>query len=660
MGDTNITIGLLAHVDAGKTTFAEQLLYHTNSIRSRGRVDHKDTFLDSHELERARGITIFADQAVMTYGDSTYDLIDTPGHVDFSAEMERAVQAMDYAVMIVSAVEGVEGHTETVWQLLQAYRVPVLFFINKMDREGADASAVLEEIRHHLTPDAVILQGSLAEGISEEVLEFAAERDEELLRMYLDGLADGESAIRSLRFLVKTRCLFPVMCGSALQDRGVQEFLANLGMLAEVNRDSSGELSARAVKIRHDAQGVRLTHLKLLQGRLRVRDEIEYESCGGERLREKITSIRIYNGEKYAAVDEARAGQLVAVTGISSLTAGAGIGQIGERKPYELVAALKSKVLFDPAVSIREVLRCFQLLDAEDPSLTVNWDESLQELHIHVMGMIQLEVLKQVVYDRFNLVVSFGKPEILYKETVADPVIGSGHFEPLGHYAEVHLKIEPGPPGSGVKFVNECHPDDLGVGYQHLIGQHVTEKEHRGLLTGSPVTDVVVSLLTGRSHNKHTSGGDFREATLRALRQGLEKAQNVLLEPVYDFKLKVGVDHIGRVMSDIQQARGVFNAPDIEGDTAVITGQAPVATMMDYPAEVAAFTKGKGALTLRLAGYQPCGNAEEVIAAKSYDKNADPEYTSTSIFCAKGKGFSVPWDEADRYMHQEAAKRTGV
>lgn len=316
--------------------------------------------------------------------------------------------------------------------------------------------------------------------------------------------------------------------------------------------------------------------------------------------------------------------------------------------------------MFDPAVSIREVLRCFQLLDAEDPSLTVNWDESLQELHIHVMGVIQLEVLKQVVYDRFNLAVSFGKPEILYKETVADAVIGSGHFEPLGHYAEVHLKIEPGPPGSGVKFVNDCHPDDLGVGYQHLIGQHVTEKEHRGLLTGSPLTDVVVTLLTGRSHNKHTSGGDFREATLRALRQGLEKAQNVLLEPVYDFKLKVGVDHIGRVMSDIQQARGVFDAPDIEGDTAVITGQAPVATMMDYPAEVAAFTKGKGALTLRLAGYRPCGNAEEVIAAKSYDKNADPEYTSTSIFCAKGKGFSVPWDEADRYMHQETAKRTGV
>lgn len=653
MGDSYKTIGLLAHVDAGKTTFAEQLLFHTNSIRSRGRVDHKDAFLDSHELERARGITIFADQAVMVSGDSTYYLIDTPGHVDFSAEMERAVQAMDYAVVIVSAVEGIEGHTETVWQLLQAYGIPVLFFVNKMDREGADAAAVLEQIRQNLTKDAFLIADTLTDGIPEDLLEFAAERDEALLSKYLDGEVGQEDATASLRTMVKQRRLYPVMCGSALQDEGIAEFLANLGALAEAVYDVSGETAARAFKIRHDAQGVRLTHMKLLQGKLKVRDEIAYPDASGEKLREKITAIRIYNGEKFTTVEEASAGQIIAVTGLSSVPAGAGLGALIERKAYELVPALKSKVQFDPSVSIREVLRCFQLLDAEDPSLGVTWDESLQELHIHVMGVIQLEVLKQVVFDRFRLTVSFGKPEILYKETVAGPTIGSGHFEPLGHYAEVHLRIEPGPEGSGVTFVNRCHPDDLSVGYQHLIGQHLTEKEHRGLLTGSPLTDIVVTLLTGRAHNKHTSGGDFREAALRALRQGLEKADNRLLEPYYVFKLKVGADLIGRVMSDIQQARGVFEPPDIQGDVAILTGEAPVATLMDYPAEVAAFTKGKGAVTLRFGGYRPCANAAEMIAAKNYDKDADPEYTSSSIFCSKGKGFSVAWDRAEKYMHQE-------
>ncbi|GIO29174.1 tetracycline resistance protein [Paenibacillus albilobatus] len=653
MGDSNKTIGLLAHVDAGKTTFAEQLLYHTNSIRSRGRVDHKDAFLDSHELERARGITIFAGQAVMEWRGSTYYLIDTPGHVDFSAEMERAVQAMDYAVVIVSAVEGVEGHTETVWQLLRAYDIPVLFFINKMDREGADASVVLEQIRQHLTKEACLIPGALNEGIGEPVIEFAAERDETLLGLYLDGKVTDDRAVESLRTLVKQRRLFPVMYGSALQDQGIAGFLANLELLTETEYDPSGEAAARVFKIRHDAQGVRLTHMKLLQGQLRVRDEIGYVDGAGERLQEKITSIRVYNGEKFTAVDEAWAGQLVAVTGLSAVPAGAGLGAEKERKAFELVPALKSKVRYDPAVSIREVLRCFQILHAEDPSLGVVWDEPLQELHLHVMGIIQLEVLKQVVLDRFRLEVSFGKPEILYKETVANATIGCGHFEPLGHYAEVHLKIEPGPEGSGVTFVNDCHPDDLSVGYQHLIGQHLTEKEHRGLLTGSPLTDIVVTLLTGRAHNKHTSGGDFREAALRALRQGLEKADNILLEPYYAFKLKVGADHIGRAMSDIQQARGSFEPPEIDGDTAILSGEAPVATLMDYPAEVAAYTKGKGALTLRLGGYRPCSNAAEIIASKRYDKDADPEYTSTSIFCAKGKGFSVAWNEADGYMHAE-------
>ncbi|MDR0268114.1 TetM/TetW/TetO/TetS family tetracycline resistance ribosomal protection protein [Paenibacillus sp.] len=653
MGDIIKTIGLLAHVDAGKTTFAEQLLYHTNSIRSRGRVDHQDAFLDSHELEKARGITIFADQAIMPYGDSTYYLIDTPGHVDFSAEMERAVQAMDYAVIIVSAVEGVEGHTETVWQLLQKYNIPVLFFINKMDREGADASAVLAQIHLQLTKDAMFITDALVDKVGEEIAEFAAERDEDLLNMYLEGQAEPALIVETIISLVKKRRIFPVMCGSALQDRGIAEFLANLELLTETEYDTSGPFAARVFKIRHDPQGVRLTHLKLLQGKLAVRDDLTYIGGTGERIQEKITSIRVYNGEKYLMVDEACAGQLVAVTGLSSAPASAGLGMLEERMPYELIPALKSKVLYDPSLPVREVLRCFQILDAEDPSLGVRWDEALQELHIHVMGVIQLEVLAQVMLDRFDLRATFGKPEILYKETVANTTVGYGHFEPLGHYAEVHLKIESGPAGSGVTFVNRCHPDDLSIGFQNLIGQHITEKEHRGLMTGSPLTDIIVTLLTGRSHNKHTSGGDFREAALRALRQGLEKADNRLLEPYYEFKLKVGADQVGRVMSDIQQAQGSFEPPDICNGTALLIGHAPVATFMNYAAELAAITKGKGAITLRLGGYRPCNSSEDVIAAKNYNKDADPEYTSSSIFCSKGKGFSVAWEEAEKFMHLE-------
>ncbi|MWV42882.1 GTP-binding protein [Paenibacillus sp. HJL G12] len=644
------TIGLLAHVDAGKTTFAEQLLFHTNSIRNRGRVDHKDAFLDSHELERARGITIFADQAVMSYGSSEYCLIDTPGHVDFSAEMERAIQVMDYAVIIVSAVEGVEGHTETVWQLLQKYGIPVVFFINKTDREGADVASVLEQIRQQLTADAFLLTGSLSDEVAEEVIEFNAERDEPLLNAYLDGHASTSMILSSIGSLLQRRMVFPVMHGSALQDRGIVDFLDNLDLLTETSYDTGASFAARVYKIRHDPQGVRLTFLKILQGKLSVREEIKYTNMSGEEQLEKITSIRVYNGEKNAFIDEAAAGQLIAVTGLTMVSAGDSLGDFQERMPYELVPALKSKVIYDRTVSIREVLRCFRILEAEDPALGVVWDELLQELHIHVMGTIQLEVLTQVTQERFGLSVQFGKPEILYKETIQGKTLGYGHFEPLGHYAEVHLQMEAGPAGSGVSFVNGCHPSDLSVGFQNLVGQHVTEKDHRGILTGSPITDIVITLLTGRAHNKHTTGGDFREATLRAIRQGLEKADNRLLEPYYAFKIKVGTEHIGRVMSDIQQAQGTFEAPEMIGDTAIFTGEAPVAAFMDYASELASFTKGKGALTLRLNGYNPCRTYQDIIANKNYNKNADPEYTSSSIFCSKGKAFGVEWHEAEKYM----------
>ncbi|GGG58947.1 GTP-binding protein [Paenibacillus radicis (ex Gao et al. 2016)] len=651
-----VTIGLLAHVDAGKTTFAEQLLFHTNSIRSRGRVDHQDAFLDSHKLEKARGITIFADQAVMSRGNTDYYLMDTPGHADFSAEMERALQVMDYAVIIVSAAEGIEGHTETVWQLLKSYGIPVFFFINKIDRSGADGDAVLEQIREQLTKDAVEMSGSLSENLQDSLVSFAAERDDELLEVYLEGDAEPDKVVASLRQSIKRRLLFPVLRGSALMDIGIADFLTNFELLAETDYEDSAPLAARVYKVRHDHQGTRLTYMKALRGKVTVRDDIRYIDRSGEVRQEKITAIRTFNGSKSTIVNEASAGQLFAVTGITSLAAGDGLGEGMERSHYEIVPALQSKVLFDSAIPLKEVLRCFKLLDDEDPSLGVRWDESLQELHVHVMGIIQLEVLEHVVKERFQLAVTFGEPEILYKETIGGMTIGAGHFEPLGHYAEVLLRIEPGVRDSGVEFRNECHVDELSIGYQNLIGQHVTEKEHRGLLTGSPLTDVVVTLLSGRAHNKHTSGGDFREATLRALRQGLEKADNILLEPYYAYRIKVDIEHVGRVMSDIQTAHGSMEPPEIHGNVAVFTGSVPISTFMNYGTELASYTKGRGVLTLKPDGYRPCFQSEKIIADRGYDKNADPAYTSTSIFCAKGKGFSVAWEEADSYMHIERNK----
>ncbi|BFH17957.1 TetM/TetW/TetO/TetS family tetracycline resistance ribosomal protection protein [Paenibacillus melissococcoides] len=645
------TIGIFAHVDAGKTTLAEQLLYHTRSIRSRGRVDNRDACMDSHEIEKERGITIFADQAVMTYNGTTYTLIDTPGHVDFSAEMERAIQVMDAAIVVVSAAEGVQGHTETVWQLLNSHRVPVFFFINKTDRTGADAERVLDDIRVQLTPDAVDMSSACGEAEWEDgLITFLAERDEELLVRYMEDEYDREVWRNAAAGLIRTHRLFPCAAGSALQDVGVTELLQLVDDFTPGSWLKDQPFAARVYKIRHDANGARVTHLKVLGGSLHVRDEVRY-GPGPDRIAEKVTSIRIYNGRKYDHAEQAEAGQLCAVTGLSAAAAGEGLGALNDRAEYEMVPMLTSKVIFPPSLHVKEVLQRFRLLDAEDPSLRVQWDEALQEIHIHVMGVIQLEVLERLVKERFGMDVSFGTPDILYKETIASAVTGCGHFEPLGHYAEVHLRLEPGARGSGMVFRNECHPDVLTVNYQHVIEQYLLERDHHGLLTGSPVTDVNMTLTKGRAHNKHTSGGDFREAACRALRQGLEQADNVLLEPYYEVKVKVASEHMGRVMTDIQKAAGRFDPPQFAGDQVVITGKAPVATFMNYSAELAAYTQGKGMLQLRFGGYERCHNAEEIIKAKAYNKDADPLYTSASIFCAKGQGYSVPWEEAARHMH---------
>lgn len=643
----NKTIGILAHVDAGKTTFSEQLLFHTNSIRQRGRVDHKDAFLDSHDIERQRGITVFSDQGMFTYGESNYYLVDTPGHVDFSPEMERAIQVMDYAILIISAVEGIEGHTETVWNLLRRYQVPTFFFVNKIDRVGADVEAVKNEIQQNLTADLFDVRNSFENGkMKEQLIEFIAERDEILLEFYLENGYEQELWKTKLQEMIASNRVFLCSSGSALQDQGVAEFLEILDGLTTTHYANSKPFAGQVYKIRHDAIGTRITFIKALSGTLKVRDEIRYGDNS-----EKITQIRLYSGDKFKTVDQVEAGELFAVTGLSNASIGDGLGEELEAVAFEMVPTLKSKVIFEPSVNIKEALHYFKILESEDPSLNVKWEESIQQIHIHVMGTIQLEVLQQIVLERFQLKVKFDEPEILYRETIDSVVMGYGHFEPLMHYAEVHLKLEPGERNRGIHFDNACHADELSIGNQNLIRHHLFERDHHGILTGSPLTDVKVTLVTGRAHNKHTSGGDFREATFRALRQGLEKASNFLLEPFYRFKIKVNLEQMGRVLTDVQKAHGTYEAPITENDKAIISGTVPVATFMHYPSQLAAYTGGKGSISLVFSGYDRCHNEDEVIEKIGYDKNADKEYTSSSIFCSKGSGYTVSWDEAEKNMH---------
>lgn len=640
------TIGILAHVDAGKTTLSEQLLFHMKSIRQRGRVDHQDTFLDHHAIERNRGITVFAEQGMFTYGDASYTLIDTPGHIDFSPEMERSIQVLDYAIILISAADGIEGHTETVWQLLRKHQVPTFFFINKTDRDGIDLDAVIENIKIDLTANVCSL-ADFHEGIMDNpFVEDIAELDETLFEHYLESGYDKELWLDSMKRLIQDSELFPIAHGSALKDIGVLEFFEKFHMLTETMYDETGKFGGRIYKIRHDENGNRITFMKILQGTLHVRDEVSY----GERT-EKITQIRMYNGNKFTTAEKAAAGEIVAVTGLSEAAAGDGLGTCEDKAVFGLIPTLTSTVIFDPSIHVKEMLTCFKLLDAEDPSLHVTWEKQTEEIQVHVMGLMQLEVLQQIVLDRFGYHVTFGDPKIIYKETIRSSVNGYGHFEPLRHYAEVHLKLEPADRGSGISFTTICHPNDLSIGHQNLIRHHLFERDHHGLLTGSALTDVKVTLLNGRGHNEHTAGGDFREATYRALRQGLEQADNVLLEPYYDFTIKVSIDHIGRVLSDIQQASGSFDAPVTVGEKMIVKGRVPVATFMHYSTAFTSYTNGRGALSLQFGGYDECHNTYEIIEQIGYNKDADPEYTSASIFCAKGKGYTVPWQEAEAAMH---------
>lgn len=646
------TIGILAHVDAGKTTFSEQLLYHTNSIRNRGRVDHKNSFLDSHNIEKERGITIFSDEAIFEIGDSKYYLIDTPGHIDFSSEMERALSILDYAILIVSGVEGIQGHTETIWTLLKKYNVPTFFFINKMDRIGANLEKIIEEIKENLTSDICYID-NLNE-LNEEIIEFVSERDEILLERYFNGDYNEEDWIIRLKSLIKESKVFPCLSGSALQDQGIENFLSIFNDLTISNYNEEGVFSGRIYKIKHDDNGTRLTFIKALNGSLKVRDEVSYGR--DSEIIEKISSIRVYNGSKFTTVDKVVAGDVFAVTGLSMANAGEGIGSLKDDIIFNMVPTLMSKVIFDNSYNVKDILRFFRILESEDPALNVIWNEALQEIQVSIMGKIQLEVLKEVLDERFNIKIDFGPCEIMYKETIKDEAYGYGHFEPLKHYAEVHLKLEPNSRGKGITFENKCHADDLTTGHQNLIKTHIFERSHHGLLTGSPITDIKFTLITGRAHNKHTEGGDFREATFRAIRQGLEKSENVLLEPYYKFKIDVDLNYMGRVISDIQRLHGSFNPPETKLNKVTITGRGPVSTFMEYSEEILTFTKGKGSINLIFDEYDICHNKEEVIERLGYDKNADIEYSSSSIFCSKGQGFVVPWNEVEEYIHCEIKK----
>lgn len=642
------TFGIFAHVDAGKTTFSEQILYYTKSIRKKGRVDYKEAFLDSQKVEKERGITVFSDVGTFSYDGDTYYLIDTPGHIDFSPEMERTLSILDYAILVVSAVEGIQGHTETLWNLLKNRKIPTFIFINKIDRVGADVNKVYQQLKRRFSEDICLLSNNSLMNLSDEEIEFIAGKDEELLNLYFEDNYNNQLWINKLKFLVKERQIFVASSGSALLDQGVREFLDIFNKLTMTNYELADIFTGKVFKIRYDEKGTRITYIKALSGLLKVKDELVYNH-NGEEIREKVNEIRAYNGVKYEIKDVASEGDVFAVTGISNMKAGMGIGI--EDSTEEMIPTMTAKVLYDSTVNIKEVLKYLKILESEEKTLNVQYDEILKEMHINVMGKIQLEVLKEIIQERFNLNVEFDKPEILYKETIGNEVNGYGHFEPLRHYAEVHLKLLPGERGEGIVFENRCHNDYLTPGQQNLIKTHIFEKKHRGILTGSEIDDIKVILITGRAHIKHTEGGDFREATKRALRQGLDSAENILLEPYYNFKIEVDNQLLGRVLSDVQKMNGTFNEQQSVGDRVIITGRGPVATFMDYSLEFQALSKGKGGLSLMYGGYDVCHNSEEVIERIGYNKDADPEYTSSSIFCAKGVGYSVKGDEVVNYMH---------
>lgn len=635
-------ISILAHVDAGKTTLSEALLYTVGQLKKLGRVDNKNAFLDSYELERRRGITIFSKQAVLKTQNMEITLLDTPGHVDFSSEAERTLQVQDYAILVISARDGVQPHTETLWRLLSRYDVPVFVFVNKMDLDGTDKNAVLAELKKRLSDNCVDFTAS-----EEELSENAALCDEKLMEKYLE---QGEISGEEISVAIKERKIFPCWFGSALKLEGVAEFIEGLEKYT-LKQYYGSEFGARVFKISRDPQGNRLTYMKITGGSLKARSVISYSAKDGEkRLEEKANMLRIYSGEKFEPTDEVTAGGVCAVLGLSATYPGQGLGFEKDFFKPVLEPVLTYRVLLPAEISPVEFLPKLRQLEEEDPQLLVSGNAT-GEIYVHLMGEIQAEVLQSLVEERFGVHIEFDHGSIIYKETVAAPVEGVGHFEPLRHYAEVHLLIEPGEPESGITVDSLCREEVLSKNWQRLIITHVLEKTHRGVLIGAPLTDAKITLVAGRAHVKHTEGGDFRQATYRALRQGLMKAENVLLEPYYAFRLEVPAEQLGRAVSDIRVMDGKIASPESDGITAVITGRAPVSEMRSYQSDVMAYTKGKGKLALFPDGYSPCHNAEKVITAAGYDPEADLENTPDSVFCSHGAGVTVKWYDVEKYMH---------
>ncbi|MBN2795755.1 MAG: TetM/TetW/TetO/TetS family tetracycline resistance ribosomal protection protein [Clostridia bacterium] len=622
------TIGIFAHVDAGKTTFSEQLLYHHEIIRKKGRVDTKDAFLDGHEIEKRRGITIFSEQAYFQYESDLYYLIDTPGHMDFSAEMERTIKIMDYAIILVSGIDGVQSHTETVYELLKKVGIPIFFFVNKLDVSHADYPLALKSIQD-MSPCAV--------DFMEDYYESASEHDEMLMHLFFENKFN-EDFHKRLKEVILSQKIMPVFGGSALQDQNISEFFKKFHGLT-TTKYSDGELSGFVYKVRYDSKNLKQCFIKITEGQLKVRDYI---------LEDKITEIRRYQGFKYESIQEAHAGDVVAIIG-SQMKVGDVFGKTSSYH-YEMMPTMASKVFMNDKIPLQELYKTLLILEEEDPALQVLFVEDQKELQISIMGEIQLEILKEVIQNRFSMDVSFLPPTVIYKETIGNTIIGYGHFEPLKHYAEVHLKLEPNDKG-GFIFESACSTDDLNYGQQNLVKHHLFEKPHRGILTGSHLTDIKITLLRGRSHNKHTSGGDFREATIRALRQGLEQADNQLLEPYYEMVITVPLSEMGKVLQDVQVLKGICVEQKDNHDKVKLKIEGPVSTFHDYPKTLLSQTHGLGRIRMKVIGYKPCHNTQEVIEAIGYDKITDTAYPSSSIFCSKGKGYSVSWQEAKDHMH---------
>lgn len=648
--EKQITMGILAHVDAGKTTLSEGILYTCKAIRKLGRVDHQDAFLDTNTLERNRGITIFSKQAECTLGEFGITLLDTPGHVDFSAEMERTLQVLDYGILVISGADGVQGHTETLWRLLSRYQIPVFLFINKMDQPGTDRETLLGELKEKLDTNCVDFS---ADQTSEDWKEQVAVCDEQMMEAYLEG---EEISRVQIQKMIRERKLFPCYFGSALKLTGVKEFLEDLKL--RIRESSYPEnFGAKIYKITRDSQGERLSHMKITGGVLKVKSVLSNGKPGesGEGIwQEKVNQIRIYSGEKYTMVSEVKAGTVCAVTGLTATYPGQGLGSEQASDIPVLEPVLSYRIGLPEEVNVHQALLQLRQLEEEEPLLHIVWNGMLGEIYAQVMGEVQIEILKSLIKERFGMTVTFEEGNIVYKETILEPVEGIGHFEPLRHYAEVHLLLEPGETGSGLTFATDCSEDVLDRNWQRLILTHLEEREHKGVLLGAPITDMKITLLTGRAHIKHTEGGDFRQATYRAVRQGLRKAKSQLLEPYYEFRLEVPSEQVGRSMTDIQKMLGEFDTPKTEGEMTVLTGSAPVVTMRDYQKEVISYTSGRGRLSCTLKGYYPCHNQEEVMEAVGYDPEADLENPTGSVFCAHGAGFVVNWDQVEDYMHVES------